>query len=283
MTTGLNIGVHHILPIYPFPFALAGAAAAMLVTQKPQWAYVVTALLLFTAFSSRRAFPTYLAYSNELWGGPSKTYKPLTDSNTDWGQQLKSAKWYLDQHNIHECWFAYFADVIADPAYYGIPCRPLTTIASVWLWPRIDVPAAVDGIILMSASVLSGYEFGPEDLNPYAQFQKLTPVAVIKHGIFVYQGHSEIPLASALNHLTRASLLAQDNHQDAALAEIRTAAALAPDSVRAQAALGRLLMKMKQEPEARQALQRALLLAQTVHPEFQAGWVPDLRQALAPH
>jgi hypothetical protein len=28
----------------------------------------------------------------------------LTDSNADWGQQLKSVKQYLDQRGVNECW-----------------------------------------------------------------------------------------------------------------------------------------------------------------------------------
>jgi hypothetical protein len=281
MATGLNIGVRHILPIYPFLFVLAGGAAASLIARDKRWTCAILALLIFNAVLSLRAFPTYLAYSNELWGGPRNTYKLLSDSNADWGQQLKTVKRYLDQHQVRECWFAYFADVVADPSYYGIPCKPLTTIASVWLQPRIDVAATVDGVVLVSAGVLSGYEFGPDELNPYAQFQKRTPVATLEHGVFVYQGHFEIPLASALNHLTRASLLRRDHRDAESLAEIRTAVALAPDSVWTQAALGRLLMGIKQESEAREVLQRALTLAQTVHPEFQAHWIPGLERDLA--
>ena len=281
MITGLNIGVRHILPMYPFLFVLAGAAAASLIGRDRRWTYAIVAILLFHMLSSFRAFPTYLAYSNELWGGPRHTYKLLSDSNADWGQQLKTVKRYLDQHQIRECWFAYFADVVADPSYYGIPCKPLTTIASVWLKPEREVPSAIDGTVLVSAGTLSGYEFGPDELNPYAQFQKLTPVAALEDAVFVYQGHFEIPLAAALNHLTRASLLQREHRDEEALAETRIAMELAPDSVWTQAALGRLLMGLKRDSEARPVLERALRLAQTVHPEFQAHWVPGLERDLA--
>jgi len=49
-------------------------------------------LLVWNVVSSARTFPVYLAYSNELWGGPSQTYRYLSDSNADWGQQLKATK-----------------------------------------------------------------------------------------------------------------------------------------------------------------------------------------------
>src|SRR5207248_7586290 len=123
----------------------------------------------------------------------------LTGSEREWGTQAKATKKYLASRHVDQFLFAYFAGVVADPRYYGIPCRPLTTIASVWLQPSIDVPASIDGPVLISAGVLSGYEFGPGELNPYDQFQHIRPSAVIEHGVFVFDGHFDIPLASALN------------------------------------------------------------------------------------
>jgi len=281
MATGLNIGVRHILPVYPFLMIFAGWATAELIAENRKLAYAVGFVLAFGIFSSVRAFPVYLAYANELWGGPANTYKYLSDSNVDWGQQLKSVKQYLDQRHVKDCWFAYFADVVADPKYYGIPCKPLTTIASDWLRSSIDVPASIDGPVLISAGTLSGYEFGPDELNPYDQFQRLRPTAVIDYGVFVFDGHFDIPLASALNHVTQAQLKQQAGRLDDALADAQTAAQLAPNSVQAQAQLGFLLLKVNRPDEGHQALQRALTLAQTIKPELQNGWtVASVRSAL---
>jgi hypothetical protein len=278
MSSGMNIGVRHILPIYPFLMILAGWTAAELVHYRRHWMYGVAFALVFGAVSSLRVFPVYLSYANELWGGPANTYRYLTDSNVDWGQQLQAVKKYLDSRHIQNCWFAYFAEGVADPR--GIPCNPLTTIASVWLQPSIEVPPSVDGPVLISASVLSGYEFGPGPLNPYDQFQRLTPTAVIEHGVFVFDGHFDIPLASALNHVTQAQLSDQAGNLDQALQEAETAVHLAPGSVQSQAELGHILEKLNRKDEARQAFQAALILSSSIRPEFQKGWVPGLRESL---
>ena len=280
MATGLNIGIRHILPVYPFLMILAGWTAAELIHEKRKMVYAVAFVLLFGVLSSLRAFPVYLAYANELWGGPANTYKYLSDSNVDWGQQLKSIKQYLDSRHVKDCWFAYFADVVTEPKYYGVPCKPLTTIASVWLLHSIEVPPSIDGPVLISAGVLSGYEFGPDELNPYDQFQRLRPTAVIEHGVFVFDGHFDIPLASALNHVTQAQLQQKAGHLDQALAEAQMAVQLAPNSLQTNAELGFLLLQANHTEEGRQALQRALTLAQTVKPEFQSGWIPGLHSAL---
>ena len=120
MTSNLNIGVRHILPIYPFLTVLAAVGAWIMAKTHRAWGLVMGGLVLFHAASSLRAFPNYLSYSNELWGGPSKTYRVLTDSNVDWGQGLPAAKHYLETHPATPCWLAYFGSV--DPAYYHLSC-----------------------------------------------------------------------------------------------------------------------------------------------------------------
>ena len=66
---GMNIGVRHILPVYVFLAVLIGGAAWALMQNSRRWVYVVAVLLLVHALSSLRTFPTYIAYSNELWVG----------------------------------------------------------------------------------------------------------------------------------------------------------------------------------------------------------------------
>lgn len=281
MLSGLNIGLRHILPIYPFLAVLAAGAAWALIRSNRRWVYVVVPLVAFHAGSSLRAFPNYLAYANEAWGGPASTYKYLTDSNVDWGQQLKTVHAYLDQRGVKNCWFAYFVSEVVDTKHYGIPCTMLPTISSLWLRAPLDVPSSIDGPVLISASVLSGYEFGPDELNPYAQFQKVRPTAVLDHGIFVYDGHFDVPLAAALSHINQAGKLADDNQLDGALREAQAAVELAPQSAKAQASLGRMLMRSKRPDEARKAFQTALTLAETIQPVYQKDTANGLRRKLA--
>ena len=46
--------------------------------------------VVFTGISSVRTAPHQLAYFNEIVGGPDRGYYYLSDSNLDWGQDLKS-------------------------------------------------------------------------------------------------------------------------------------------------------------------------------------------------
>ncbi len=279
--TGMNIGVRHVMPVYVYLAALAGGAVVTLVRSNRRWTYVGVGLLLLHAGSSAMAFPNYMPYANEAWGGPSQTYRYLTDSSVDWAQQLETVKRYCDEHNIKRGYFAYFGQGVLDPRYYGIPLEPLPTADSLWIGERIDAPPIIEGPVFVSAGVMSGFEFGPGVLDPYAQFRRLEPVDVIDHSVFVFDGRFEIPLASALGRAQKSAVLLGENDSGGALAEAQAAVALAPDSVATQATLGDALAALGRTDEARAAYTRALELARTVEPAFQEGWIPGLEQKLA--
>jgi 4-amino-4-deoxy-L-arabinose transferase-like glycosyltransferase len=281
MSSGMNIGVRHILPMYLFFSVLIGGAASKLILHNRRWIFPVLALLIFQAISTSRSYPAYLAYANELWGGPPRVHELLSDSNSDWGQQLKDVKHYLDQRNIKDCWFIYFGEGVIDASYYGIPCKPLPTADSLWVNEPANAPPAIDGTVLISAGDLSGFEFGPAPLNPYEEFKSLRPVAVIDYGVFVYEGHFEIPLAASIGHSQKAQWLLDAHRLPEALSEAQQAIALAPDAVRPNAILGDVLTAMQRPVEARLYYQKALTLAQTVEPAFQVGSVEDLKKKLA--
>jgi hypothetical protein len=279
--TGLNIGARHILPMYPFLSVLIGGAALALAHGDRRWAYVVGLLLAWHAVSSARAYPNYLAYSNEFWGGPANTYKYLTDSNTDWGQQLKAVKKYLDNREVKDCWFAYFVEPSIHFSAYGIPCKPLPTADSGWTDDQIDTPQTITGTVLISAATLTGYEWGSNVLNPYMEFQKLKPVAFIQDGVFVYDGTFDMRFASALGHVTRARDLTAAGQLASALVEAQTAVAIDPDELQAQMVLGNTLTALGQPLAAKPTYQQALAIAKTMEPSAEAIWVKTIQKKLA--
>ena len=279
MTSSLNIGVRHVLPIYPFLSVLAAVGAWILAKRHRAWVVVVGGLVLIHAASSLRAYPNYLSYSNELWGGPSETYRVLTDSNVDWGQGLPAVKRYVETQAATPCWLAYFGS--ADPAYYHLPCTLLTVFsAGIWERPLDEIPPVIQGTVLVSATEMSGQVWGPGELNPYEQFRTARPVACLAGSILVYQGSFQVPLASALSRLWNVAALANRGEFDAALAEARTAESLAPQSVNVQVVLGQALKAAGHSEESRQTFETALRLAQTVHPEAQAFWIPVIEGEL---
>jgi 4-amino-4-deoxy-L-arabinose transferase-like glycosyltransferase len=281
MAGGMNIGVRHILPIYIFLDVFLAAAAWALIERNRRWLYPVAALLIFQAISVVHAYPAYVSYANEAFGGPAKVHLYLSDSSSDWGQQMKSVDLYLKQRNIKQCWFAYFGQGVTDFTYYGIPCKPLITADSLFIDGPHDVPPAIDGPVLISAGVLSGFEFGPGALNPYEQFKQLQPAAVIDHGVFLFNGHFDIPLAAALSHMQKSQILLKASQPAEALTEAQQAEALAPGSSAVNQQLGQALDASGHPLEGRPYYRKALTLAQTVEPDFQYSSIPALEQRLS--
>jgi dolichyl-phosphate-mannose-protein mannosyltransferase len=281
MSSRMNIGARHILPVYPF-LAVAGSGALWALARSHRGRmYATGALLAAQVGSSLHAFPSYIAYSNELWGGPTQTYRYLSDSNSDWAQQLKSLKRHLDGRGTHDCWFAYFGDGTADVRYYGIPCRPLPTVDGFWLNEVPQVPAEIDGTVIISAGILSGFEVGPGALHPYGAFEAITPTAQIDGGVFVYEGRFQIPLASAMARAEKAEADLRTGQAERALTEARDAIALAPTLVKARVVAGDALSALGRTAEARPEYEAALEAALTIEPAFQVQWVEPLRARLA--
>jgi tetratricopeptide (TPR) repeat protein len=133
---------------------------------------------------------------------------------------------------------------------------------------------------LISASNLSGVEFGPGTLDPYGQFKLLEPTAVIDRGVFVFDGKFDLPLAAALSKVQKAQNLAQAKQLDQALQEAQAAVALSPDSIHTQLALGDILREMGQAQQACASYERALQLAKTIEPEFQIRSIPAIEEKL---
>ena len=89
----INIGIRHILILYPF-FALGATYVAL-----RAWRWIVTlparqatlgaaalvAVLFWQLSTLWRAYPDYLPYFNELVSHPERV---LVDSDLDWGQDL---------------------------------------------------------------------------------------------------------------------------------------------------------------------------------------------------
>ena len=282
MSSHMNIGVRHVLPIYAFLGVLIGGAATALVESKRRWIYVIGALLAFQAFTSLRAYPTYISYVNEAWGGQKNAWWLLSDSNADWAQQLKATKKYLDSRGVKDCWFVYFGEGVIDTGYYGIPCKALPTPDAMWVGEKFyDTPEVLEGMVLISAANLSGFEFGPGELNPYEQFKALQPSGVIQNGIYVFEGRFEIPLAAAIGQRQKAAELLHEGRPDGAFVVAQRAVRLAPNAVASNVLLGDVLVALGHKEEALGAYEHALKSAQSIYPEFQAGWIHGIQKKIA--
>jgi Dolichyl-phosphate-mannose-protein mannosyltransferase len=278
-TSDIGIGFRHLMPIFPMLYILIAGCAAHLVSENRKLAYVLGALLLWQIGTSELSRPGLVAYANEAWGGPSKTHLYLTDSNTDWGQQLRPVKKYLDEHPNVPCYFAYFEQGPVDFRDYGVRCQVLPTGSGSWTGMpslRFGSNPYVSGLVLVSDGVLAGADI-PGKTNPYAHFQTLQPHAVIDRAVYVYEGQFNLGPAAAIEHVEESgTLLAQGRAQEA-LAEAELAKRLDPESATAWQAEGDALQALGRPVDA-QAAYRNALQAPELDPVFQKELVMALRK-----
>jgi len=169
VTGRINIGVRHVLPVYPFLLLFAGAAAEWILARR-RWAWVLIVLAGLQVTDTLRYAPGYLSYFN-VWVDPAKSWELLSDSNLDWGQGLVALKAYQDGHPGETIHLAYFG--LVDPAWYGIRYVPLKE------------DERVTGTVVVSTTHLSGQLL--KDPAGYRWVLDSPRKAILDHCLFVFE------------------------------------------------------------------------------------------------
>jgi Dolichyl-phosphate-mannose-protein mannosyltransferase len=184
MAAKLNIGLRHILPIYPFVLLIAGKAVVLLWNAKSRLSHgLLGALCLFAVIESSVIYPDYLAFFNQLIGGPRNGQEYLVDSSLDWGQDLKGLKRWMNQNNVEHINLSYFGT--ADPSYYKINCTHLPG-APFYAQQFVRMPV-LPGYVAVSATNLRGVYSVEPWRSFYWPLLEMKPVGVIGYSIYVYQ------------------------------------------------------------------------------------------------
>ncbi len=196
----LNIGVRHILPTFPFIFLLVSQQIWLWIENKPinkaeliqtlKYSFLAI-LILWQAISVIKIYPSFLAYFNESIGGAANGYKYVTDSNLDWGQDLKRLAVWVDENKIDKIYVEYFGGAISE--YY------LADKFLPWWGDRSpqDITSQ-GGWLAVSATFLQGgrgrLASGFYNKSGYYNWlNDYEPIATIGYSIFVYH----IPPSSA--------------------------------------------------------------------------------------
>lgn len=104
MLNEINIGVRHILPVYPFIFVFVSKLVNVKFTipkKEKLWQWLLAIFLGWYILSSILVYPHYSEYFNELVGGPNNGQKYLLDSNIDWGQDTRLFYEWLVKNNLN--------------------------------------------------------------------------------------------------------------------------------------------------------------------------------------
>ena len=170
VTTTLNIGHRHLLPVYPALFILLGALPALTRSsvglRRLPWALAACGGLVCLW-----AFPNYLAFFNGLVTR-DRAWHCLVDSNLDWGQEhyslesfvAREKRTYGVEHPLYGCLF--------DSTPQGPGRRDMILLPTVFNEER--VPELKPGTYCISATHLQGiylWMWGPWTARREERFQ----------------------------------------------------------------------------------------------------------------
>jgi len=193
MQSQLNIGVRHILPTMPFIYILTTAGLKNWANSR-FWKHSLKIGLIFVFLfwyflEMVWAFPFYLSYFNQLGGGVSQGYRNVTDSNYDWGQDLKRLAAFVKEKNIEKIAVEYFGG--GDVKYY------LSDKAETWQSSRGNpkdigikwLAVSVNNLEGALAKTAAGFARNPEDEYPWLREIKNPFQPDFKAGtsIFIYK------------------------------------------------------------------------------------------------
>ena len=187
ITGNLNIGVRHIMPIFPIMYIFVSVGFFRFKNKikkrgvKIALSAFMLILMLWYITASLTAFPYYLSYYNELAGGSKNGYKYAVDSNYDWGQDLKRLADFVEKNDIQKIKVAYFG---GDDAYYRLGDKIEGTDIS-------GVPGENKGWIAISATLFQERRavampgFG-QDTTTLDWLNNVKPVDRAGYSIFIY-------------------------------------------------------------------------------------------------
>ena len=256
LTSKMNIGIRHILPVYPF-FIVAAAAGACALARRFTFAkYSLFALLAFHVLTAFRTAPNYLAFANDLWGGTENTHRYFADSNTDSSQNHKLVNQYAKDNHVTDCWYVPYGS--PGIARAETPCHVMPGILSDDGTPIETVPPVIEGTIFVTTTAVS-----PRFGNTFEVFRGVEPIALIGGSVFVYKGRFDVPLAAAVSHASRAQQMLDRNQPEEALAEARQAVSLGPEDPRNHLAIALALKSAGSTDEARDELNKTIQLTES--------------------
>ena len=189
MHSNLNLGIRHLLPIYPFLFIFIGVAAARSAKRFGSAAkWVMLILLLSLAVESLSAFPNYISFFNPVVGGARGGLALLGDSNIDWGQELPALADWQRNHPGTFIDLCYFGPV--DPKYFGIRYANLPGSMAP-LSDSVRGPNEIE-IIAISAPMMQGAGLPAAQRQLYAPLLLEKPIDVIDESIYLFEARGGI-------------------------------------------------------------------------------------------
>lgn len=190
LTSHINIGIRHFLPVYPFLFIAGGALLAHLLKSRRTVGITVLVVLFgWMGFEAVRTFPNYTPYMNQLASSHPRWYY-LSDSNVEWGDDVNALADYLKARGETKVSAALSAGW-STLGRYGVDYLDMVSL------PPDKTPETryvAIGASFLNGSVIPGDEnvIGRrsfERTNLFARYRDRKPEAVFGNSIYLFREH----------------------------------------------------------------------------------------------
>ncbi len=217
MWSGVNIGYRHLLPMLPLLLVLIsgivsgvqvsgdqGSSVRLQRKRNTDYRLPITdyrsrftvhglritlfALPLLLFLETLAIHPHYLSFFNVAAGGPDNGPRLLSDSNVDWGQDLRRLQLWMAENEVDSVKLGWFGTAV--PTYYGLQYEPMPGFPrpefySLWSSPPFDPAQPEPGVYAISASSL--WESHWEHRHVYPWFRAREADDRVGYSIWIYR------------------------------------------------------------------------------------------------
>jgi hypothetical protein len=204
MASHLNIGVRHIIPVFPF-FAVMGASAVSAFLKierlkgRPLSKIFVGLLAVWILLIAIATFPNYTTYFGPLAGGPENGWRLLSDSNVETGQDVNDLAAFLKDRGENKVEGLFVGSGHIE--YYGvknceIPCTPEqddteetgdNSETNEEQTGEPNVQEESSNYIAIGAWYLEEVNLTPEQKAVIDPYRSMQPETIINSAIFVFR------------------------------------------------------------------------------------------------
>jgi hypothetical protein len=184
-TGNLDIGVRHMLPLFPW-IAFLSALWVVRVLEKqtykkwPVGKVLSAGIIALFIFIALIIYPNYIPYTTEPAGGAPQAYRYYNDSNVDWGQSIKYLASYANAH-------PYILPLYADQAYPDAKnyyfCGNANNCAKLHILDNTQKPPQGSYFAISETTLTIDWASTTDNL---AFLKNETPVAKIGDSIYLY-------------------------------------------------------------------------------------------------
>lgn len=187
LTSGINIGVRHFLPAFPFFFVFGGLMLDAFLRGRGSRFFkigLVAAALGAMALEAMRAYPDYIPYMNQLRGSRPR-WELLSDSNVEWGDDVKALAAYLRAKGETQI-SATLAAGWLTTRFYGVEYLDLFALPE-GEEPKTNYVAI--GASFFNGSTVPGTDkrTGPIRENFFAAYRTQKPEAIFGQSIYLFR------------------------------------------------------------------------------------------------